>query len=313
MIRQAAWIAAVVCMLIGPQAAWSQSGLRLQSGAAVTRGGKKVAAPRLGLALKFGDLLVGPASIGWGGSSRIRALKRAQVELVRHAPEAEWALRLHSGTLIADTGSGRQGFALLLPGHTVAGAQCALSASVERRSARVTAVRGRAEVRLTDGVGGSTRVSAGQTLFLEGADMLPTEARAATSAEIRAAQGLPPAEMDVSTSRPAVSKPDVRPARPAPGKPDVGAQSEASGSSSEVDRIRRQTGMPVTNHFVQRLRDRDITADQVIDVVRNGRLYYDPKYDNTVRWKDGIYVAIGNDNVLITAIRGNVSPRWVRR
>lgn len=122
MIRQSAWIAAVVCTLMASPVAWSQSSVRLQSGAAVTRGDKKLAAPRPGLALKFGDLIVGPASIGWDGSSRIRALKGARAELVRHAPEAEWALRLRSGTLIADTASGRQGFALLLLGHAVAGA-----------------------------------------------------------------------------------------------------------------------------------------------------------------------------------------------
>jgi hypothetical protein len=281
--------------------AWAQSGVHLLNGAAVVRGGKKVVAPRPGLALKFGDLVVGPASIGWDASSRIRALNGARAELVRHAPDAEWALRLRSGTLIADAGSAPQCFAMLLPGHTVAGAKCALSVSVAGRSARVTVLRGRAEVRLHDGVGGSTRVSAGQTLSLDEPDMLPTEARPATGAELRAAEGLPATETDAATIR------------SAPSKPDVGARPEASGSPSEVHRIRRETGMPVTNHFVQRLRDRNITADQVIDVVKNGRIYYDPKYANTVRWKDGVYVAIGNDNVLITAIRGNVSPRWIRR
>ncbi|MGC4042780.1 MAG: DUF4258 domain-containing protein [Armatimonas sp.] len=65
-----------------------------------------------------------------------------------------------------------------------------------------------------------------------------------------------------------------------------------------------------TKHFLQRMRERGVSEPQAIDLLQNGRRFWDPKNDSEIRWKDGIYVALTRDGVVKTVVRGNISSRW---
>jgi hypothetical protein len=84
----------------------------------------------------------------------------------------------------------------------------------------------------------------------------------------------------------------------------------AQSSASIPEQIE---GCTPSAHFEQRLAERNVTVDQVKDVIRNGQRFYDPKNDSYIRWKDGIYVALTQDNVIKTVIRGPMAKRWEPR
>ena len=69
-------------------------------------------------------------------------------------------------------------------------------------------------------------------------------------------------------------------------------------------------GLRTTKHFLERMAERGVTAEQVVDVLRTGKRFFDPKYGETVWWKDGVYIPIANDGALKTVVRGPISRRW---
>jgi outer membrane lipoprotein-sorting protein len=69
-------------------------------------------------------------------------------------------------------------------------------------------------------------------------------------------------------------------------------------------------GLHASQHFLQRMRERGISEQQVVDVITAGRRFYDPKNDSHIRWKDGVYVALAPGGVIKTVIRGPIERRW---
>lgn len=66
----------------------------------------------------------------------------------------------------------------------------------------------------------------------------------------------------------------------------------------------------LTKHFLARMAERGVMAEQVIDILRTGRRYYDPKYGESVWWKNGVYIPVANDGALKTIVRGPVKKTW---
>lgn len=97
------------------------------------------------------------------------------------------------------------------------------------------------------------------------------------------------------------------------GRSAATAQHDGSGSVSGIDRISSATGLAPSQHFIERLQERGISADEVIAAVQAGQVFYDPKNESTIYWKDGVYVAVAPGGTLKTAIRGPVEGRWVPR
>lgn len=305
MRRRAPLIVLVAAWLASSAVGQSAPAIRWLSGSAPQRLGKPLAV-RAGLELRAGDMLVGPARFEAPGLFTVRMGAGARASALSAKADTGPALGVAAGTVVLRVTAGR--LVVALPGHTMSAQTAAFSATVTGKAARVTCAEGKVAVAIAQGSARPTTVGRGETLLLEEPDALPWAGRAATDTEWRVAAGAqepPPAERTETGAAGVQAKPEVRP-------PSAAAPSDP-GSDAEVARIRNATGMAVTKHFVQRLGDRDITANDVIDVVQHGRLYYDPLHNNTVRWKGGIYVAIGNDNVLITAIRGSVPRRWVPR
>ncbi|MCX6360853.1 MAG: hypothetical protein NT029_13650 [Armatimonadetes bacterium] len=294
MRRRAALVVLVAAWLASSAVGQSAPAIRWLSGSAPQRLGRPLAV-RHGLELRAGDTLVGPARFEARGLFTVRMGAGGKASALSAKADAAPSLRVAAGTVVLRVTAGR--LAVALPGHTLSAQTAAFSATVTGKAARVTCAEGKVAVALAQGSARPTMVGRGETLLLEEPDALPWAGRAATDTEWRVAAGAqePPAGSASGEER------------------EPGAAPSDPGSDAEVARIRNATGMAVTKHFVQRLGDRDITANDVIDVVQHGRLYYDPLHNNTVRWKGGIYVAIGNDNVLITAIRGSVPRRWVPR
>ena len=69
-------------------------------------------------------------------------------------------------------------------------------------------------------------------------------------------------------------------------------------------------GFNPTKHFYARMAERGVTVEQVADTLRNGRRFFDPKYNEAVWWKDGIYIPVANDGAMKTVIRGPLNKRW---
>jgi hypothetical protein len=305
MRRCAALVVLVATWLASSALGQPAPAIRWLSGSAPQRLGKSLAV-RAGLELRAGDTLIGPARFEAPGRFTGRVGAGARASALPDKGEAAPALRVTVGTAVLRVTAGR--LVVALPGHRLSAQAAAFSVTVTGTAARVTSAEGKVAVALAQGSAAPTMVGRGETLLLEEPDALPWAGRAATDSEWRVAAGAqepPPAERIEAGAAGIQAKPEVRP-------PSAAAPSDP-GSNAEVTRIRNATGMAVTKHFVQRLGDRDITANDVIDVVKHGQLYFDPLHNNTVRWKGGIYVAVGNDNVLITAIRGDVKKRWVRR
>lgn len=100
----------------------------------------------------------------------------------------------------------------------------------------------------------------------------------------------------------------------APARTDLRVAGKAApGSAGEVDRISAATGLSPSAHFVERLGERGITADEVIAAVQSGQVFYDPRNDSTIHWKDGVYIAVAANGTIKTAIRGPIEGRWVAR
>jgi hypothetical protein len=104
------------------------------------------------------------------------------------------------------------------------------------------------------------------------------------------------------------------------GTPAAGKTTSSSGKHSVVHASRnddRAAGShdlladyKVSYHFRARMQERDVSAETVVDVIENGRRFYDPKNDSNIRWKDGVYVAIAPDGTLKTVVRGRIENRW---
>jgi hypothetical protein len=305
MRHRAALVALVAAWLTSSATGQPAPAIRWLSGSAPQRLGKPMAV-RAGLELRAGDTLVGPARFEAPGRFTVRMGAGAKASALSAKADAAPSLRVAAGTVVLRVTAGR--LVVALPGHSLSAQAAAFSATVTGKAARVTSAEGKVAVALAQGSATPTMVGRGETLLLEEPDALPWAGRAATDTEWRVAAGAqepPAAERSAADAAGVQAKPEAR-------SPSAAAPADY-GSDAEVARIRTATGMAVTKHFVQRLGDRDITANDVIDVVKHGQLYFDPLHSNTVRWKGGIYVAIGNDNVLITAIRGDVKKRWVRR
>jgi hypothetical protein len=74
----------------------------------------------------------------------------------------------------------------------------------------------------------------------------------------------------------------------------------------------RLAGYEASEHFLARMAERGVSADTVVDVIEHGERFYDPKNDSTIRWKDGVYVALTESRVIKTVIRGPIERRWQR-
>jgi hypothetical protein len=92
------------------------------------------------------------------------------------------------------------------------------------------------------------------------------------------------------------------------GSPSSNARSVLSARANALP-----SGYTASAHFLQRMRERGVSEEMVSDVLRSGQQYYDPKNDSTIRWKDGVYVAIAPGGVLKTVIQGPIERRWVPR
>lgn len=90
-------------------------------------------------------------------------------------------------------------------------------------------------------------------------------------------------------------------------------QQVSQDAQAGVEQQRSTLGLTPSQHFLQRMQERGISNSEVMAAIRSGQEFYDPLHDNTVRWKDGVHVAITPDGTLATAIRGDVKRRWVRR
>ncbi len=66
----------------------------------------------------------------------------------------------------------------------------------------------------------------------------------------------------------------------------------------------------LTQHFLQRMKERGVSPQAATDLLENGQRFYDPKNDSYIYWKDGIYVAMARDGALKTVVRGAISKRW---
>ena len=66
----------------------------------------------------------------------------------------------------------------------------------------------------------------------------------------------------------------------------------------------------LTQHFLQRLKERGVSPQAATDLLENGQRFYDPKNDSYIYWKDGIYVAMSRDGAMKTVVRGAISKRW---
>ena len=79
---------------------------------------------------------------------------------------------------------------------------------------------------------------------------------------------------------------------------------------SRVQVESRLPGYRASEHFIERMAERDVSIDTVVDVVRHGERFYDPKDDSEIRWKDGVYVALAPGGVIKTVVRGPIERRW---
>lgn len=72
----------------------------------------------------------------------------------------------------------------------------------------------------------------------------------------------------------------------------------------------RTLAFKLTQHFLQRLKERGVSPQAATELLENGQRFYDPKNDSYIYWKDGIYVAMSRDGALKTVVRGAISKRW---
>ena len=66
----------------------------------------------------------------------------------------------------------------------------------------------------------------------------------------------------------------------------------------------------LTRHFLERMAERGVSAEQVVDILRTGKRFYDPRYGESVWWKNGIYIPVANDGALKTIVRGPINRKW---
>ncbi len=72
----------------------------------------------------------------------------------------------------------------------------------------------------------------------------------------------------------------------------------------------RPKPLALTRHFLERMRERGVSEAQAIDLLERGQLFYDPKGDSYIRWKQNLYVVLTRDGVLKTVVRGPIARRW---
>jgi hypothetical protein len=78
-----------------------------------------------------------------------------------------------------------------------------------------------------------------------------------------------------------------------------------------------KAGIQTTPHFDQRLvqrASRNITPEKALDAYRNGRVFFDPRSENYIRYssrtRTAVVVSRPSGGTAITVFEGNVSPAW---
>ncbi|WP_081752885.1 RHS repeat-associated core domain-containing protein [Kallotenue papyrolyticum] len=99
-------------------------------------------------------------------------------------------------------------------------------------------------------------------------------------------------------------------------EPDLGIDPTALGSV--VGKQFAKAGIKVTDHFLKRLAkraSRGVTEELALRAYNKGRLFYNPKTKNFIRYdpQSGVAVVVDSPSggTAITTFEGNISPDWV--
>ena len=81
------------------------------------------------------------------------------------------------------------------------------------------------------------------------------------------------------------------------------------------DRKFREAGLIFTEHGLNRFMGRQrrgATFEKVLAAFSEGTLFYDPKFDTYIRWKDKVTVSMDQTKGWITSVEtGNIKQRWI--